>query len=337
MAGVGVARAAAVLGRRSHADHVLVARRVGHAAEAAVADRRHDDDTVPVREAQRREDVRDLRRGDLAVPVVELEREVDDVGAVADRVADARRDVHAVAGAVAVEHPHGHDLRAVGEPGDADVVVRALADRAGDVRAVAVLVVREAVVVHEVVAVHEVVLAEVGRPAEALARGVGDARVQHRDHDALAAAPLDVDQVLPRVGRVHAHAGQEVPLQLLPAALGARGAGVVRHEGRDPGDLVGRRGGDLGERAQLAHRGGHALVVADRQHARARRERVWAPDAGRPLHGRHCAGVGAAPVAHDHLAGDLCRSRLRVRRERFGRRGRAGEHTDQRDGDDDNG
>ncbi len=60
-----------------------------------------------------------------------------------------------VAAAVLVEHPHRHQLRPVGEPGEADPVVGLLGDRPGDVGAVAVFVQRQVVVVDEVVALDE--------------------------------------------------------------------------------------------------------------------------------------------------------------------------------------
>ena len=147
-----------------------------------------------VGEAQRVEDVRDLPRADR---LAELEREVEDVGAVPGRPADALGDRDGVALAVPVEHAHGHDLRAVGEAGHADRVVHALGDGRGDVRAVAVEVVRVLVAVDEVVAGHEAVAAQVGRADEAAAVGVGDARVEHRDDDARAAGPADRDEVVP--------------------------------------------------------------------------------------------------------------------------------------------
>ena len=56
-----------------------------------------------------------------------------------------------------VEDPDRHQLRPVGEPGEADPVVGLLGDRAGDVGAVAVLVERQAVLVDEVVARREAV------------------------------------------------------------------------------------------------------------------------------------------------------------------------------------
>src|SRR4051812_49510940 len=62
------------------------------------------DDVVALGEAQRGEDVRDLGGGDLAEAVVELEREVDDVGTVADGPAEAGGDRDAVAAARSEEH-----------------------------------------------------------------------------------------------------------------------------------------------------------------------------------------------------------------------------------------
>ena len=226
---------------------------------------------------------------------------------MADREADAGRDRGALALTARVEDAHGHDLRAVGEPGDAAVVVRALADRAGHVGAVAVLVVREPVLVHEVVARHEVAAREVGRPAEAPAVRVGDAGVEHRDGGAAAARMPEVEQVLPGVGRVDARGGEEVPLQVLPAAVAAGAARIARDEGGQVRAGVRRGGRDLGAPPQLAHRVGHALAVADRQHARARGEGLRSSDAGRALHGRLLAPAGAALVADDHLAGRVGR------------------------------
>ena len=54
-----------------------------------------------------------------------------------------------------VDHLHWHDADVVSHARDADVVVRQLTDRAGHVRAVALLVVRVPVAVDPVVAAHE--------------------------------------------------------------------------------------------------------------------------------------------------------------------------------------
>ena len=114
---------------------------------------------------------------------IELEAQVDDVGLVLRGVADPARDLVGTALAVLVEHADGHDLRVVGEARDADAVVHALRDRAGDVRAVPELVVRAPVAVDEVVAAHEGRAAQVGSALEAPARLVGGARVDHRHDD----------------------------------------------------------------------------------------------------------------------------------------------------------
>ena len=161
--------------------------------------------------------------------------------------------------------------------------------------------------VHEVVARHEVAAREVGRPAEAPAVRVGDAGVEHRDGGAAAARMPEVEQVLPGVGRVDARGGEEVPLQVLPAAVAAGAARVARDEGGQVRAGVRRGGRDLGAPPQLAHRVGHALAVADGQHARARGEGLRSSDAGRALHGRLLAPARAALVADDHLAGRVGR------------------------------
>ncbi len=93
---------------------------------------------------------RDLRgRGDLAGE--ELEAQVDHLGAVVDRVADAPRDRGLVALAAGVEHPDRHDRGAVGQAGEAEPVVGRLRDDPGHERAVAVAVQRVAVAGDEVV------------------------------------------------------------------------------------------------------------------------------------------------------------------------------------------
>ena len=200
--------------------------------------------------AERVEDVGDLPARDAGV---ELEREVDDLRALAGGVADARADRDAVAGARAVEHAHGHDPRPVGEAGDAEAVAGRLGDRARDVRAVAVEVVGVGVVVDEVVALDEAV-EQVGRALVAVAGRVGDAGVEHRDLDAEPAGAADRVEAVPRVGRVDPEVLAEVPLHALPAAERAAGlAGVVRDEARSCG------------------RSGSATRSARRAGARARR------------------------------------------------------------------
>ena len=161
---VGVVGLAAVLGRRADGEDVARARGVGDGGGRGVA-RGADDEAAGVAGvADRVEDVGDLVAGDVRR---ELEREVDDLGAVVGGPADAAGDPRGVALAGAVEHLDRHQLDAVGQPGEADRVAGALGDRAGDVGAVAVVVVRVRVVVDEVPAADEALLREVGRAAEA--------------------------------------------------------------------------------------------------------------------------------------------------------------------------
>ena len=266
---VGVLSDAAVLGRGADRQHLRGAGGVGDAAGGGVAGGADHERALAAGVAQRGEDVGDLGAGHLGA---ELEREVDHVGAVAGGEADAGRDRDAVALPEPVEHAHRHDPRAVGQAGHAHVVVGALADRARDVRPVAVLVVGPGVAVDEVVARHEVARAEVRRAAAghraprvglggaraAPAVAVGDARVEHRDRHARAARAPDVDHPLPGVRRVDAVLGQEVPLDLLPAP-GAPACRGRREERARASDRVRGRGGDLGPGAQLAQRLGDRL------------------------------------------------------------------------------
>ena len=89
----------------------------------------------------------------------EVEAHVDHVGVVVDREADALGDVVGAAAAEAVEHPDRHQLRPVGEPGQADAVVGLLGDRAGDVGAVPVASSGRLAVADEVVALDELAAA----------------------------------------------------------------------------------------------------------------------------------------------------------------------------------
>jgi hypothetical protein len=229
-----------VLGHGADGEHAGQRGRIREPRARGVARGGDDEDAVQACVAERGGDERDLaRRVDRRV---ELEREVDHLGAVIDRVADALGDRLLVAIAVVIEHLHRHDRRAVREPGLADRVVRRLGDRARDVRAVAVGIVgigvlavaRVAVrpaVRAEVTALGEAVAAEIGRAPERAAILVRDAGVENGDLDALAAGPALGDQVVPRARRVH---GEEVPLVVHPAAglpAAARIVGLER-----PGD-----------------------------------------------------------------------------------------------------
>jgi hypothetical protein len=163
---------------------------------------------------------------------------------------------------VAVQHPHRHQLRPVGEAGDADRVAGLLADRPGDVGAVPVLVEREAIIVDEVVPPDELLGGEVGTAQEGAEVAIGDPGVEHRDGDSFGARPTRLLQVLPGAEGVDAARGdrqprrrgclrrQEVPLLERPAprrggcgAPAVEGAGVVG-EGEGAAGLGGG-GGDV--------------------------------------------------------------------------------------------
>ena len=236
---------------------------------------------------------------------VELEREVDDLRALAGGVADARADRDAVAGARAVEHAHGHDPRPVGEPGDAEAVAGRLRDRARDVRAVAVEVVGVGVVVDEVVALDEAV-EQVGRALVPVAGRVGDAGVEHGDLDAEAAGAADRVEAVPRVGRVDPEVLAEVPLHALPAAERAAGlAGVVRDEAAHVGDQVRRGAQHAGPALELGDRLRDALAVADLEHPRARGEDVRLARCRSSAARRRGPAARRRRVADDHLVRDI--------------------------------
>ena len=133
----------------------------------------------------------------------EVEAHVDDVGAVLGGEADAACDVVGVALAGLVEDADRHQLRAVGQPGQGDAVVRLLADVPGDVGAVAVDVVGEAVVVDEARPCNKALAAKVGAAASSLAAvAVGDAGVEDGDGDAGGAGPAGAAEVSPGGDRV---------------------------------------------------------------------------------------------------------------------------------------
>ena len=247
------------------AEDVRRAGREGEDAVALVAGGADDEHAAAAGEGQRVEQRRDLLRADVGA---ELEREVDDVGPAADGEADAVGDRRGVALAAGVEHADGHDRRAVGQAGQPDAVVRRLGDRAGDVRAVAVLVVAgSASWLDEVVALDEARLAEVGRLAEAAAVGVGDAAVEHGDGDAAAAGRAGVDRVLPGDGGVDA------------VARRGSSTGSPASRGRGPGRSGrtrrrGRRGS--ARRTRRRRRGAGSARTA------GRRRRPCGPRARRP-------------------------------------------------------
>ena len=105
------------------------------------------------------DDRRALRAGvpqrgvEVAARAVAVDRDVEDLRAAVDRVDDALGQARGVAGAVGVEHLDGHDLRARGDARAADAVAGLGGDDAGDVRAVAVVVLDVAVELLDVRAV----------------------------------------------------------------------------------------------------------------------------------------------------------------------------------------
>src|SRR5262249_36905308 len=145
------------------------------------------------------------------------------------------------------------------DAGDADAVVGRLRDRAGDVGAVAVIVVGMLGIVHEVIALGEPGLGQIRNLVEALPVLVGDAGVDDRDHDAVAVGDL------PGVG--HADL-DEVPLVLvLRVVRVAFPLGVIIHERGDARRAVDDRIGgvglgdlDVGERGEP----GQHIVAAGR-------------------------------------------------------------------------
>ena len=196
------------------ADHTGDRRRRRDAGlRAEVADRGDDDGSAAGRVVDRLGDARHL------LAAAEVEAHVDHVGVVVGGEHDPGRDVVGAAAAEAIEHPHRHQLRPVGEPGEADPVVGLLGDRPGDVGAVAVAIERQAAVVDEVMAFDELARGEVGAAAEAAAeRAVGDAGVEDRDRDAAPAGALDRFQVFPGADRVDpaGRGGEERGARRLP-------------------------------------------------------------------------------------------------------------------------
>ena len=146
---VGVGGQAAVFGRRADGDHVGRARGVGDRGVALVAGGGDDEHAAAVRVAQRVDQLGDVRGRHAGG---ELEAEVDHLSAVLDGEEHAFGDRRGFAFALGVEHAHGHDVRAEGEPGKAVAVVGGLGDRGCDERPVAVAVVRVGVVRDEVIA-----------------------------------------------------------------------------------------------------------------------------------------------------------------------------------------
>ena len=173
-----VGRPRAVRAHGADAHGARVGRRVGHRPGAMVAGRRHHQRTVTAR-------IGDGVLDDAAVAET-TQREVEHLGAVVYRPADAVGDVRRVAGASGVQHLDGHQRRLEGDASDALGVVGGLGDGSRHVRAVAVVVVGVLGVMDEVVARCEAHTLEVRHPDEGAFRLVGHACVEDGDDDALA-------------------------------------------------------------------------------------------------------------------------------------------------------
>ena len=142
------------------------------------------------------------------------ERHVDDTCLVVGGVANRIRDTGHRARARAREHLERHDLEVEADASNADAVVGRLRDRAGDVRAVTVVIVRVRGVADEVVRIDERQPLEVGQLVKLLVVLVRDAGIEHGDDDTVAVGEL------PGLG--HADLA-EVPLVLV--------VGIVREAG----------------------------------------------------------------------------------------------------------
>ena len=219
-----------MLGRRPDVDDRVVEHAGRDLGLAGVARRDDDGDTMLAGVADRVAHVGRARDGvrPSAQQVEELDREVDDLGAVIDGVADAGGDRPGASLAQRVEDAHGHDVGAVGDPDHAEVVVGRRRDGAGDERPVTAAIVGVRVVGDEVVAGAHALGGQVGRALERRPVGVGHAGVDHRDLDALAAPRPEGRGRGPRARGVDAERPDQVPLDGLPATGGAGGAGPRR-------------------------------------------------------------------------------------------------------------
>jgi len=122
------------------------------------------------------------------VAATEVEAHVDHLRPMLGGKADALGDPVRLAVAEPVQHPHRHQLRLVGEPGQAYVVVGLLGDRPCHVGAVTVDIERQRVLSDEVKARHEFAGAEVGAAMEPGALvPVGNTGVEDGDDGTLGA------------------------------------------------------------------------------------------------------------------------------------------------------
>ena len=278
-----------------------------------------------------RDDLRDVRGAKLRV---ELDAHVDHPRAVLGGVDDRSSERGSVPVPAVVQHPQRHDLYSVGQARHPYPVVGLLRDRARHVRAVAVLVQREAVVADEVVALHEPVGVEIGRAAEASVLGVGHAGVDHGDRHAVAAARAGLARERPSLRGVDAEGTVEVPLQQAPVAGGAlpRVVGVERRgQGRGRELVVGH--GVLHARLVAKLRQGlrDRVAVGYAKRAVVAGERFGRRRPGRPLHRQVIVVRGRVVVSDDDaVRRDCCRGRGRGsgerRKQRCGRKEEADRH-----------
>ena len=151
-AAVGELRQAAVLGRGADGDRVRQPCRVCDRGRRFVAGRGDDEHAALVGVGDCSDQAWDVAGDDVGG---ELERHVDDLGAVIDGEADAVGDRRRIALAVTIEDANRHHADAVGQARQTLAVVGRFDDRAGDVGPVTFAVVGVGVMVDEVVAAHE--------------------------------------------------------------------------------------------------------------------------------------------------------------------------------------
>ena len=177
--------------------------------------------------------------------------EVDHLGAVLGRPADAVGDVGRGARAGLAQHLHRHQPRVKGDADPADGVVGRLRDRPGDMRPVALIVVGVLVLGDEVPPAHALRLREIAALGEGAVRLAGDACIDDGDGDAAPGGEV------PGSGRADA---LHVPLVLHQRVvgdeeganagerLGALDARIVREAIEQLGLAIDAHGGELGVR-----------------------------------------------------------------------------------------
>ena len=229
---VGVVGQTPVFGGGAHRDRVRSARRVCDRGVALVAGGGDDDHPASLGVAKRVEQLRDVEGVHTGG---ELEAEVDHAGAVADREVHAPRDCRGFAFALAVEYPHGHQARAVGQAGEPDAVVGRLRDLACDKGAMTVVIDGVGARVDEVISPDELIGIEARRAAKAPDAPVGDPGVE--DAATITPAPPPACSLIrfpqargastpKRPAKFHWRAVQPPGMRVLPGLLGTNGAGV---------------------------------------------------------------------------------------------------------------